>query len=464
MDVRLPDGRVVRNVPEGVTKSQLMAKLSKHDSVVPMPPNPDVPAAPEVSRGPQINPALRGAGMAARTAVGAATSLLDAPRLLTDPVNKVVANLASKAGNAALAEGARDAYNTPYISDTAKGVIDDFTGGALKPKTSAEKVVNTAGEIGLSMAGGSLINKLASNKTASAAKKAIPNAEELRQQASNLYSKADQTGGILKPQTTDKFLNEAMSRVSPKTRAGQLLSGEGPADKVIAKLQGIKGRTLSLAEAQEVDEFLGNSIDDLTELGKPTKEGLKLIKIQDALRQTISGASANDIVGTKEGFKALNDGRKAWSQYNKMRDVERIISRAQNMEQPVTALKNGFNGLLNNPNRMRGFNAQERAAIAKAAKVGAITDILKTMGSRLNPVITTGVLSGGGAMAAGLPGGALGLAASYGASTGARAAANALQMGKAKNVQRAIAGIPKSEMKIPTVPLYGLLPFIGDEP
>lgn len=418
----------------------------------------------EAPQEPQINPALRGAGMAARTAVGAATSLLDAPRLLTDPVNKVVANLASKAGNAALAEGARDAYNTPYISDTAKGVIDDFTGGALKPKTNAEKVVNTAGEIGLSMAGGSLINKLASNKTASVAKKAIPTAEEMRQQAGNLYKRADQVGGVLKHTATDKFISETQRLVLPQTRAGKLLAGEGQVDKIVGKLDALRGRPLSLAEAQEVDEFLGDAIDSLTDLGRPTKEGFKLIKVQDSLRKTIEGAGAADVIGSKEGFSALKDGRKAWSQYNKMRDVERIISRAQNMEQPVTALKNGFNALLNNPNRLRGFSTQERAAIAKAAKVGAITDILKTMGSRLNPVITTGVLSGGGAMAAGLPGGALGLAASYGASTGARAAANALQMGKAKNVQRAIAGIPKPEMNIPTTPLYGLLPFTGDEP
>jgi hypothetical protein len=32
VDVRLPDGRVITNVPDGITKSQLMAKLSKLDT------------------------------------------------------------------------------------------------------------------------------------------------------------------------------------------------------------------------------------------------------------------------------------------------------------------------------------------------------------------------------------------------------------------------------------------------
>lgn len=250
----------------------------------------------------------------------------------------------------------------------------------------------------------------------------------IRQEAGKAYKYAENTGGQLSNKFTNKFI-EHLDSLKPQTAAGKLISGEDEVSKIVDKFQSLRDRPLSLAEIQEVDEHLGDAIDGFTEMGRLKKPGQKLYNIQSELRSMIDDAGEDVVEGGKEGFDALKEGRKLWSKQAKLRDVEKIINRAELSDNPATAIKSGFRTLLSNEKRLRGFNAEERALIKRAADSGIISDTLRTiLGSRLNPII------------AGASGGGLGATAlTQMGSMAARGAATRAQMGKASDLARLIS-------------------------
>lgn len=279
--------------------------------------------------------------------------------------------------------------------------------------------------------------------------------DDIRGLASQQYKLASDNGGVLKPEFTDKFL-DVIEQAKPKTELGQMLSKNDPLVKLADDIAGKRGKALTLDEAQEFDELLGDLIDSHTELGRVTKQGKKLLDIQTQFRQSIDAASDADIEGGKQGFEALKEGRKLWSKAARLRDIEKIISRAEMTENPSTAIKTGFRTLASNPNRLRGYSIEERKLIEKAAKSGVITDLARVAGSRLNPII------------AGSTGGLGSAAAAQGLGMASRGAATKLQVNKADKVAAAIAGglnkskEPTALNKIAQSILQGIKPSVAD--
>lgn len=268
-----------------------------------------------------------------------------------------------------------------------------------------------------------------SNRVANAAipQQIAPTAEQVAKTSGDAYKLAEKSGGVLLNRVTNRFVSQAQ-KVLPQTAAGKIVAGKDtPSAQVIERIKGLKGRELTLREAQEVDELLGDAIDGFVENGVLKKEGRKLLQVQDALRKTIEEAPPIDIRGGKKGFEALKTARKEWARSAKLRDVEKIITRAEMMQNPAQALKTGFRTLYNNPTRMRGYSAAEKAAIRKAATSGNFADALSTFGSRLTQVIGLGT---------GNPG--VALAATAG-STLARKGAEGLQLRRAKELSDLIA-------------------------
>lgn len=312
------------------------------------------------------------------------------------------------------------ATGIPFSGTIPSAVVSEAAGQATED-TPYEVPARIAGQI-IGLAGANVIRDKALTP------KAAPyTASDIRSQANQAYQKAEQLGGTLKPDFTNKFVSE-VEKVKPQTEAGKILAGDSPASQIADRIQNLKDRPLSLAEAQEVDEFLGDTIDGMTEMGRLTKQGKKIHDIQTSFRNMIDEADGSMIEGGKEGFDALKEGRKLWSQQAKLRDVEKIITRAEMTQNPATAMRTGFKNLLTNDSRIRGFNAEERTAISKAANSGILDDVLGVFGSRLGPVIagaTSGPLSGVAAQATAM------------ASRGLR---DRVQVGNAEKVADTIAG------------------------
>lgn len=263
--------------------------------------------------------------------------------------------------------------------------------------------------------------------------------KDVAKESGKKYAEAEAKGGILTPEFTNKFIEEAKS-VTPQTEAGRLVSGDNPVTKIIERMQGLKDRPMTLNEAQEIDEFLGDAIDNFTDAGRLTKQGKKLLEVQTSFRNMINDADENMIAGGKEGFSALKDARALWSKSAKLRDIEKIITRAETSENTASAIKNGFRNLYNNQSRMRGYSKEEAELIRKAAESGVISDTLKALTNRMIPAAA---LVGGG--------GLTGAATAHAMSIAAKNASSKAQLGKAAKVANKIVG---AKTNYPT--LFGL--------
>jgi hypothetical protein len=266
----------------------------------------------------------------------------------------------------------------------------------------------------------------------------IKTAEEVKDMASKAYSKATSAGGVLKPTFVNKFIENA-KKVQPQTKAGKLIAGENEVSKLTSRLDSLKGKSLSLDEAQEVDEIFGDLIDSQIRDGRLTKEGKKIMDIQNNFRTMIEKAPESEVAGSKVGFESLKEARKLWSKTMKINDIQRIIQRAEMMDNPATGIKTGFRTLANNPKRMRGFTKKERDLINKAAKSGLATDGLRVLGSRLIPIGS--LVSGSGAS---------GVAAAQIGSKLSRDAATKIQQQKAmKIINEILSDMPAQTQQMP---------------
>jgi len=160
MDVRLPDGTIISNVPDGTTKADLVTKLQNNGMAVPAewlqqsapaaPANPVQDAGRAVNRG--ISDLPRQVGLAGRYGL---EGLANAAQVFTEPV----AGLMRMAGiNTAplgqVATSAADAIGLPKPRDELERVVGDATrlvagaGGTLGGAQQLAKLPGMIGSIG----------------------------------------------------------------------------------------------------------------------------------------------------------------------------------------------------------------------------------------------------------------------------------------------------------------------------
>lgn len=156
MDVRLPDGTIIQNVPDGTTKADLVAKLKGNGMAVPAEwLQADAPKAPEKSTTEQIGGALREVprqlGLTARYAMEGLPAVVDT---LASPFK-------------AATDAAARAVQRPTLGDLVPGK-QPVTGATLsqmgtraadwlglpKPANAMERVVGDAARLGFGAAGG----------------------------------------------------------------------------------------------------------------------------------------------------------------------------------------------------------------------------------------------------------------------------------------------------------------------
>lgn len=285
----------------------------------------------------------------------------------------------------------------------------------------------------------------------------IPSIDELYSKSNEKYDAADSVGGILNPQAVDRGIAQATKDAGYQSEEGRDFSGESDVAKALNDLSRRSGKPLSLKGAQEIDEDLSDRIDShFDKINGMDKQGLKLLKIQQALRDTYRNSGEGDMVGGREGFDTWKEGQQLWSAARHSDDIQRILDRGENADAPSTVYKNGFKALSQNKARMRGFTPEEQDAINHAAKTGIIIPILKTVGSKWTSGIAGGV---GGAMGGGFLGGLGGMVAGEAVGFPFRAGANALARGRGSNVLDLIGQRP--EVQSAFNPKYPPIGFSG---
>ena len=340
----------------------------------------------------------------------------------------------------------RGIYNIP----TGYGALGDVVSGAYtspEESTRTSRNIEALGSIGsmlIPIPAAKLPAKLiqAGSKFKGKVNKLIPDvkkfsADDLGKMSNVFYKQADDLGGVVKPNVVDDFLDNVSKKVLPQTPEGRIVSGgDDIITQTLGRMEGLRGKPVSLQGYQEIDEMLGDAIDSTIGLnGKVNKSGKKLLDIQRTFRNSIDNASVDDVVGGKEGFEALAEGRKLWQRQAKLRDIEKILVRAELSQQPATAVKSGLRTILSNPKKLRGYSPAEIAAMKDAANTGIGTELLNMVGSRLPSIVATGSGSP-------LVGGALRLGA-----IPARGVATSAQLGKLDDLSQLIArGAPARKL------------------
>lgn len=471
-----------------------MAGLSKPPPVV----------TPQPKTGPMVSgdDLTRVAGRTGRTLASGAATLADIPGMLLKVGGDLGYDTGRKAVNVFFPDLAsymppRRTETIPLPSEGVRRTIDQLSGNKFAPQNRLEKAVDTAGEFMAGLGGGSLLNKAAgltteavrkapasldtivnsmqARKTAdltaaagagigqeygglpgaiagayiggkvgsipdsienSMTRKPVPTADQKKLLAKAAYKQAEDLGGILSPKFTNKFA-DVIDDMAIQTEEGKIFSGgESLASKVAERMKLMRDKPISLRGAQEMDEYMSDLIDAQTDFKGMSKQGQKIYDMQTKFRELIESAGEGDIVGGKEGFQALEKGRELWSKQLKMRDIERIQEKALLTRNPAQSMRTAF-GTLIKSKRFNSYNAEEKAAIRAASKAGLVGGAVEMAGSRILGVIAgtaAGGLGGGGVGALG------GAAAAAAAGMPIRKLGTTLQINRANEVARLIAG------------------------
>lgn len=344
------------------------------------------------------------------------------------------------------------------------------------PAAQAVAAIGTATDIdGAIAAAGKAAQTPGAGEAASVASEAIPTvtvtatapdaasiipktSAEAKAVASAYYQQADQIGGTLLPEFTNKFIDKAES-IAPQTPEGRAIAGDTAITGLVDRIQALRDEPISLQGAQEIDERLGDLIDSEFGLKGLSKEGRNLLDLQTTFRNMILDAGPEDTVNGVEGFEAIKRGRIAWAQAMKMMDFERILNRADQTDNPVTSIRAGIRTLTSNPARVRGYSPEELEALKDAANRGAIGSVLHVFGSRLTPLAV-----GAAGLHAGIIPGLIGAGITHGATTGMRNLATRIQLQRADNAMSVLgSGVPPMPAELSSVapPMAADLPAMA---
>jgi hypothetical protein len=271
-------------------------------------------------------------------------------------------------------------------------------------------------------------------------------AAEARDVASTWYQRHEDAGGAMMPTSFTNNFIDTIKRIAPQTEEGLAIGGETEVTKLISRAEALRDKPISLAGAQEIDEALGNLIDKQYGVKGLSKEGEQLLELQTSFREQLINAAPAGDAAAPGAVEALKNGRAAWSQYQKMRDLERIRDRAALQDHPDTGIRAQIRSLLDNPRRSRGYTDEERAALSDAAKRGIIGGALHVFGSRLVPLIA----GGSGLATGGLSGMLLNAAVAHPVSSAMRAGATGLANRRVRNALSTLGeGVPMPNVFAP---------------
>jgi hypothetical protein len=230
----------------------------------------------------------------------------------------------------------------------------------------------------------------------------VTTSDDAKKVANAWYKVAEAKGhdSSLTPEYSGKLLDDAMT--STQGEAGKAVAGDNAVTALQARLQTLRGKPLSLQDAQDMDEQIGGLITKEYGLKGLSKEGQQLEDIQKAWRDRINAAGPGDITGGQEGFDALAPARQAWSTAMKMADVERIQARADATQNPTTSFATQINNLINSATKSRGYSDEDIAALKAAADRGKIGTVLHALGNRLIPIAAGATEAGTGGLTGGL--------------------------------------------------------------
>jgi len=464
MDVRMPDGTLIRNVPEGTTKAQLQAKLDRRGSTASAPRlveqraqntvAPESPAAiPQTStannsvralaRGvPIIGSFLDEANAATNAALDPYIGgLMGGPRIPGGNYSERYDNaLAMQRGMDRQFDAERPIASTaaPAVGSAALGLVGSKAPLAAKVAAGAASGAGIgyahgfgAGEgeqgrrdnAGISagiggVLGGAVpaVSQAIGRGVDAIRGRGMPALDNMAASASAAYREAEQSGVRLSNQAwrsaVDK-INSAINRTLPDGTPEQTAvfrravgAGDDPILRTVDAMQ---------ETAQRGDEMGLIGLDRLRQIvaGNYKANPRLAVAVRNAIDDVIDGIDDSQVVGgmSERGRNALLSARQQTRTLKKTEIINDAIENVRINAQARgtvgsgqdTAMRNAFAAIKKNKDQWKQFSSEEQAAITRAIGGGPIQTVLRLLG-RLSPVTSNanaGILSAMGIGAAG---------------------------------------------------------------
>lgn len=493
MDVQMPDGTTIQGVPDGITKSQLLAKYQKFNTpqssgnggFIDRVSNDFAKRDANLAQASDLagqNKFVGGEPGLVYNAIGQTLqkglsdvpgeAIASLPQPIKDAGKFVYSSVASDPvvggpvrGAAWLLDQAGQGYNKFKQNNPTAGLYLDSTlgfGNALasalpvKGESLPSQVVG-AGQDLLKQAPGIVASGLEKVPALDNAlgKTIRPVATDLKAASQTNYAAAENLGGTISPQFTNDLIDHA-SNFTHKDPMAAAIAGENPIAGIAKNLEEFRDQPMTLDRATAVDQALTERLDDAKftdKNGVLNTYGRQLLGIKNKLREGLASAADKGLVeGGPEGINAYKIAVKDWAAQSQISEVQRIVDRASYMDNPATALKTGFRAIAINPGRLSKFSPAVQTAIKSAARDGDLANIMRTeLGSRLISA-TAGSMAG---MAGGPLGSIAGAVGGFAMSRSARNMAEKMQMGRVNNVLDEIAA--QSSLPTKKIPLSEII-------
>lgn len=406
MDVRLPNGTVVRGVPDGTSKEAVMQKAIAAGLAKPE----DFPQQPEPTREQYRN------SMREKVLGFGEAALSMGSSVVAEPVAGL-RGLAAEAvpggqTGAEAVESTREAMRyeprtetgQQYMGNVAETLapvaetirdVEEGLGGYVLEKTGSPALATAAHTfptvvleaLGLATArGGISATRRASNRSTrravdKAVRESAPDTEALRASADALYREIDELGGVVKPNAARRFTTELVRELEKKGVDSQATPAAHRAmTRLMEEVGSIDdGMPLTLGKLETVREVAKSAASKLDNPHEASLGSTIRSRIDDFLDnagpQVIDAPDAAAIGPRYKAARAL------WGQMRRGEVLEEAFYKASNQ---ATGFENGLRAqlrsIINNKKTRKMFSPDELDLMKKVVDGSATTNTLKRLG------------------------------------------------------------------------------------
>jgi hypothetical protein len=510
MDIELPNGVVIQDIPEGMTKGQIMAQAVRNGLATPEDfgfktqptAQPQQPA-----QQPSMTQELgRQAGLFGRAAyegiTAPATTVLEGLRsaynlganVVGSPsrlpsVSQAQSEMLTKAGlpepqgalERAVQTGTQAMTGTGALAKIASKVpalaenigtqitASGAAGLAAQPAAEATKeatsgvfgeqgsdIAATIAAMGVGAKVGQKVGGMVSTATGEKAP-TLYTMQEVRQNATKAYNAMDQQGVAIKPQSALGMVDKVRSALAD----ARLIQGSDEAKALNTRLDSIENMIGTERVPFGNIEKMRSMMNDLKANPNPEIKRFGSIAV-NKIDDYISSLNGKDVIAGKDGLdKAVSSvmsARKNWRNQSRAEILQDALDTAEAKALDPKAseselIRRGFINIAANKDRMKLFSESEQNVIKSVAKGGSLDPILSVVGS-FSPFRSK--LATGATLAAGYANPVVGIGMA-GAGYGADALQSALRRRAAELAVKQIAsGASPSQQ-----PNYGYSGLLG---
>lgn len=442
--VGLPEGFVLeKNTPTALPSGFVLEKAQ-----------PNMPAPGDDN----VDEVIRQLGITGDLFAQGIAATADIPRLVSNPVYAIGGKIAKNLGYNEAAQKMFAQVNEPtYMEKTAK-VIDEATGGYLRPRNNLEKGVRVGGGFLTAMMGPEIVAKGA-QATANAVKSAgsgitnvyqgwkAPSTDELFAMGKSKVSDAGELFNDVRAQGAE-FTKPTMGRVVQKVESAAANPEFIPS--MNRKTLGIIEDMKDAARSGQLNLNQLHQFRTALSRIKGSEDGISAGSVINEIDRFLSGlGEANFSKGGPEAVKLLQEAMPAYSQAKRYETIANIVAKGEGDASKIQSGLKAF--MLRNKNNPKGYSEGELDIIRAASRATTPEKLIGFLGrlgiSKSN--ILTAPLGAAGAFAIG---GQPGVAAAVGLGSAAKEVQDLAALGKAMKALNAIEGgapAASASMQIP---------------